>query len=83
MSFRQLLDYLDKEEVLERFTHNLYASRDNKRELTKEFMQNAKYLQNSRGKLYLYHEVLSLENAKLSPKQIQTILEDLAREYLE
>ena len=82
MSFSQLLDYLHKEETLERFSHNLYADINNNPKLSHEFMENAKYIQNSRGKVYLYHEVISLESSHLNKQQIQKILSDLSREYL-
>jgi len=81
-SFHQLLNYLDKEDSNNSFTWNMYADIKNNRELVEEFMQNSKYIDNKRGKIYLYHEVISLENITLSPKEIEKILHDLASKYV-
>jgi hypothetical protein len=50
--------------------------------LAKEFNDNAKTLKKSRGKVYLYHEVISLENTKLDNKQSKEILHKLADKYI-
>jgi len=81
-SFHQLLKYLQKEDAGKSFTWNMYANKSNYKELVKEFMQNAKQLKNSRGKIYLYHEVLSLENSGLTQKEMEQILFDLADKYI-
>lgn len=82
LSFHQLVNYLDKEQSLKRFSWNMY-SRDFNKEVVKEFMENAKILKNSRGIVYLYHEVISLENVSLDEKLSQEILFDLADKYVE
>lgn len=60
----------------------MYADRYSNQELAKEFMENAKHLKNSRGRVYLYHEVLSLEANKLELQKAQAILLDLANAYI-
>ncbi len=45
-------------------------------------MKNSEYLKNTRGKNYLYHELLSLEQNKLSLQEQKEILLDLANKYL-
>lgn len=81
-SFYQLLNYFEKEEVEEYFLWNLYAKKDNKEEIIKEFMDNAEHLKNSRGSVYIYHEVLSLQDNNLSKKRQKEILEELTKEYI-
>lgn len=81
-SFFQLLEYLDKEDAEMSFSWNMYADRFNNQELANEFMTNSNFIKNSRGKIYLYHEVISLENNKLSSKEIQQILFDLSDKYI-
>jgi len=81
-SFFQLLDYLDKEDSSMSFIWNMYANKRNKQELADEFMKNAGFIKNSRGKIYLYHEVISLEKSNLSRKDIEKILLDLADKYI-
>lgn len=79
-SFAQLLKYLDKDESLDKYVWNMYANKYNNKELSKEFLENAKYLDKSRGKVYLYHEVIALKNIDI--KQAQNILYELANEYI-
>ena len=81
-SFTQLINYLDKEEVLSKQSWNMYANLDSNRQIVREFLENTRHLENSRGKLYLYHEVLSLELNSLSIKQQQELLHDLANHYI-
>ena len=59
-SFEALYNYLtrDKESLLN--CYNLYSNAYSKKDVVKEFLENAKYLKNSRGKNYLYHEIISL-----------------------
>jgi len=82
-SFSQLYDYLTRDKSNFSFTRNTYANAKNKKELINEFLKNAKYLNNSRGKVYLYHELLSLEQNNLSIEKQKEILLDLANKYLE
>lgn len=60
----------------------MYANTNNKKELVNEFMDNTKHLSKSRGKVYLYHEVISLENTTLDLEKSQNILFDLASKYI-
>lgn len=81
-SFSQLYDYLMRDENSSCFTRNAYSNPKNKKELIKEFMKNSDFLKNSRGKNYLYHELLSLEVNNLSLEEQKKILIDLANKYL-
>lgn len=81
-SFSQLYDYLMRDENSFCFTRNAYSNPKNKDDLIKEFMTNSDFLKNSRGKNYLYHELLSLEENNLSIKRQKEILIDLANKYL-
>ncbi len=80
-SFSQLYDYLMRDDNFS-FTRNTYSNSKNKKELIKEFMENSDYLKTSRGKNYLYHELLSLEVNNLSLEKQKEILLDLAQKYL-
>lgn len=82
-SFTQLYDYLTREADDFCFTKNTYSNIQNKKELLKEFYHNAEFLKNSRGKVYLYHELLSLKKNNLSKLRQKEILLDLANRYLE
>lgn len=79
-SFTQLVEYLDKEAVLSRQSWNMYAGND--KQIIREFLENSRHLENSRGKLYLYHEILSLEANNLSLDKQQEILQDLTNHYV-
>lgn len=80
-SFSQLYDYLMRDEKNFCFTRNTYLK--DKKNLVKEFMKNSEYLKNTRGKNFLYHELLSLEENNLTLQQQKEILLDLANKYLE
>ena len=82
-SFLQLLRYLEKEQITNRFIWNLYSNANDTQSIAKEFMQNSKYLKNARGKNYIYHEILSLEESNLSLKQQKSILYDLTMKYVQ
>jgi hypothetical protein len=82
-SFSQLYDYLTREKSSFTFSRNTYTNPTNKKEFIKEFYDNARYLKNSRGKVFLYHEVLSLEKNELSIERQKEILLDLAYRYLQ
>ncbi|WP_419763935.1 MAG: hypothetical protein ACNI28_09070 [Arcobacter sp.] len=47
-SFKQLINYLDKDNLVKKYSWNMYANIDNNKELVDEFMQNSKYLATSR-----------------------------------
>ncbi len=83
ISFLKLLKYFEKEQVKSRFIHNLYSNINDRKQIIKEFMANAKYLKNSRGKVFLYHEILSLENNNLTLKEQEKILQDLTKNYIQ
>jgi len=80
MSFSQLMDYIDKEQSPDSFSWNLYSY--DKQDIIREFEENAKHLKQSRGKVYLYHEVLSLQNNHLSQQEQVKIIRDLTELYI-
>lgn len=82
-SFNRLIKYLDKEKVLSKNAWNMYANLDSNKHISKEFLDNARPLESARGKLYLYHEVLSLEANNLSLKRQEEILHDLSNQYVQ
>lgn len=82
-SFSQLYDYLTRDKTNFSFTRNTYSNSKNKEELIREFMHNSRFLKNARGKNYLYHELLSLEENNLSLERQKEILLDLTNKYLE
>lgn len=81
-SFEALYKYLtrDKDSILNTF--NLYTDPYNKKELIKEFLENAEHLRRARGKNYLYHEIISLPKNNLTLKEQQNILSDLVTKYI-
>ena len=81
-SFEQLYNYLTRDNDYELRSFNLFSNPKNKNETIKEFLKNAEYLKNSRGKNYLYHEIISLKQNNLPLEKQKTILEDLAFKYL-
>lgn len=81
-SFNQLLSYLEKDETLDRHTWNMYSDKSINDDLENEFMSNAEHIKESRGKVYMYHEVLSLQENDLSLSRQREILFDLANEYV-
>lgn len=82
-SFSQLYDYLKRDKNSFSFVRNMYSNPQNRKELIKEFYQNAKHIENSRGKVFMYHELLSLEKNDLPLEKQKEILYDLAMKYLE
>ena len=81
-SFESLYTYLTRENEFSLDSFNLYSDPYNKQETTKEFLQNSHHLNNSRGKNYLYHEIISLNENNLSVTQQQEILKDLVQKYI-
>ena len=81
-SFASLYDYFCKNDDVYLRGFNLFSCADNREEVIKEFLENSEYLKNSRGKNYLYHEIISLKKNNLSIKEQKVILEDLAFKYL-
>lgn len=81
-SFSQLYDYLTRDENSHTFSRNTYTQAHSRNEFINEFYENAKHIKNSRGKVFMYHEVLSLEINNLSISKQKEILLDLSEKYL-
>ena len=81
-SFSQLYDYLTRDKSSFTFSRNTYTNSKDKKEFVNEFYKNAQHIKNARGKVYMYHEVLSLEKNELSLDRQKEILLDLADKYL-
>lgn len=80
-TFIQLIDYIDREqEPTLTITNNFYF--ENKEHIKDEFLKNSEYIKYSKGKNYLYHEVISLSKNDLSIKEQQEIIISLGREYI-
>ena len=82
-SFSQLYDYLTRDKSNFSFSKNTYSNSKDKKNLIKEFMKNSEYLNDSRGKVFLYHELISLNPNTLSLDEQKKILLDLANKYLD
>lgn len=83
LSFKQLVSYFEKEDVADRFAWNLYSTIENKEEIIKEFMDNAEYIKKARGSVYMYHEVLSLQENNLNLERQKEILQELTKLYVQ
>ena len=81
-SFSQLYDYLTRNKSSHTFSRNTYSNSKNKKEFIHEFYENSRYLREARGKVFMYHEVLSLEANELSLERQKEILLDMADTYL-
>ena len=81
-SFSQLYDYLTRDKSSFTFSRNTYSNSKNKQAFINEFYENAKYIREARGKVFMYHEVLSLEENELSLERQKEILLDMAQKYL-
>jgi len=81
-SFSQLYDYLTRDKSSFTFSKNTYANSKDKKEFVHEFYENSRHLREARGKVYMYHEVLSLEANELSLEKQKEILLDMAEKYL-
>jgi hypothetical protein len=82
-SFLQLFNYLNRgvEKDSSSMTLNTFANGNEKEALIDEFVKNAKYIDNSRGENYIYHEVISLED-KSFKGDIEKALLELGEEYI-
>ena len=81
-SFSQLYDYLTRDTSSFSFSRNTYTNSKNRKAFVNEFYDNARYLRDARGKVFMYHEVLSLEENNLTIDRQKEILQDLAEKYL-
>lgn len=81
-SFGSLYNYLTRDEDSKLRGFNLYSDPYNKRAVTKEFLENARYLKRSRGKNYYYHEIISLAKNTLDQKEQERILSGLTSKYI-
>jgi hypothetical protein len=81
-SFSQLYEYLTRDKSSFTFSRNTYANSKDKKEFVNEFYENSRHLRDARGKVYMYHEVLSLEANELSLEKQKEILIDMADKYL-
>lgn len=82
-TFSQLYDYLTRDKSNFSFSKNTYSNAKDKKNLIKEFIKNSEYLNDSRGKVFLYHELISLNPNTLSLDEQKKILLDLANKYLD
>ena len=81
-SFEGLYNYLTRDDESFLNTSNLYTNPYNKKEVIKEFLENASHLKKARGKNYLYHEIISLNPNTLSLEEQTHILTDLCSKYI-
>lgn len=81
-SFSQLYDYLTRDKSSHTFSRNTYSNPKDKKEFVNEFYENARHIRDARGRVYMYHEVLSLEENELSLERQKDILLDMAEKYL-
>ena len=65
-TFSQLVKYFNKENTIHQYTWNMYSDAQSQEQIIEEFLDNARYLKDSRGKVYMYHEILSLERNNAS-----------------
>jgi len=82
-SFNQLLAYLLREKEFDTASWNFYCSKENIKEIVEEFVKNAAHIDNSRGSVYMYHDVISLNKNNLSIKEQKEILNDLVNQYVQ
>jgi len=82
-SFGQLLGYIDREAGGEAYTlrHNL-RGRDH-HSIEQEFSRNADLLQQRRGGVFLYHEIISISRAQGLAAELQKVrLLEIVQEYI-
>lgn len=84
-TFKQLIEYMEKERGHRAIIHNFYCSESaEQEEIISEFEQNAQHLPKRKNGNYLYHEVLTLENNHdLDGKILNDLLAQLGEMYLE
>ena len=83
-TFKQLIEYMEKERGHRAILHNLYCSESAKQEeIIKQFEENAQHLPKRKNGNYLYHEVLTLENKHdLDSKKLSNLLTELGEMYI-
>jgi hypothetical protein len=83
-TFKQLIEYMEKERGHRAIIHNLYCSESaEQKEIIKQFEENAQHLPKRKNGNYLYHEVLTLENKHdLDSKKLSNLLTELGEMYL-
>ena len=82
-SFEQIIDYVERNEKdkKNRLYHNIFSRE--KEAVKKEFKRNAKHVKSRKNGVYMYHEVLSLEESyKLSKEKQKELLREVALEYI-
>lgn len=80
-SFAQLLDYIDRDSLeKDFFVFNLYG-RD-RQSIKREFFKNSKYIKKRKNGIYLYHDIISLEESRLGIDKQKRILRDLVEKYV-
>jgi hypothetical protein len=82
-SFEQIIDYIErhKKDSSYRIYYNIFSRE--KEEIKREFERNARHVKTRKNGVYMYHEVLSLEeNNKLSKEKQKEILREISQEYI-
>jgi hypothetical protein len=83
-SFKQLIEYMQKEKGESLLFNNLYANEKTKTDdLIKIFEDNSKLVPNRKNGNYLYHEMISFEKNNLEKEQLIPIFYDIAKLYIE
>ncbi len=79
---KKLIEYVNKDNFQQKtLLWNLETNKNNLKKITREFLENKKFIKARKNGVVLYHEVLSfnkLDTKKLTPE----ILLDIAQEYL-
>ena len=83
-TFNQLINYINKEtNKTQTIIHNFYNQ--DLENIQEEFTRNSNHIKNSKGKNYLYHEIISLSpnQQHIKTKDLENILIDLGKKYIE
>lgn len=83
-TFRQLIEYIERDAARVAFAHNLYSNPHGRRDdIIREFERNAEYLRERKNGNALYHEVISLQSGgTFSREQAYEALSEIGREYV-
>jgi hypothetical protein len=82
-SFEQIIDYVErhKQDSKHRLYYNIFSRE--KEAIKEEFEKNSKHVKTRKNGVYMYHEVLSLEESyKLSREKQKELLREVALEYI-